>query len=262
MDERKRLAEKASDDSTHLTKRQKIGHDRTKSQQVQLAEDVLHTATRYSPERIKALPEIVQKKASISTISARGFRFVENELAADKMRDALARKKKSKVKTQTFAEYKEIASKLVPNNDSSFTNMSQEEKEKRQDIERYAQHTFWSSLSLKDGFKEQLKKVLPGFWESRMQSMSKKSIMVLLKKYLEFVRNIASLKVVKIRNNECNDFTMDELNSMDDIDRLSKFIYPSGYLSEMRLSKKRTIDAIKNMSKHNGTEISMKKARW
>ena len=167
QNERKRLAAKVSpEDSSNSqpAKRTKVGHDRTKSQQIQVAQDVLELATRYSPDRLKKLPQHVQKQASIRTISERGFRYVEQDLTFGKMKEAIAREGNSKVKTSTYSEYKQIAHNSVVDNDVTFTSISPEEKQRREDIKRFASFNFWNSLKVADGFKEQLQAILPEFW--------------------------------------------------------------------------------------------------
>ena len=66
QDERKRIAAEISpEDSSNSqpTKRVRVGHDRTKSQQMQVARDALEISTRYSPDRLKKLPRYVQKSS-------------------------------------------------------------------------------------------------------------------------------------------------------------------------------------------------------
>ena len=137
-----------------------------------------------------------------------------------------------------------MARNTVVNNDSLFSHISEEEKDRRNDIKKYSQFSFWNSLTIKDGFKIQLKLVIPDFWNSEMESMSKKKLLEKLKKYLEMVHKKVDLN---------NDDTCDE------IDLLSKFIKPSDYLSNKRLARKRCIDAIKTISEQHGTVIVQRK---
>ena len=88
--------------------------------------------------------------------------------------------------------------------------------------------------------------------------MGKNSILKLLKSCFETVHRIAKLEVVRFRKDKCNDFTYDEITTLDDIGRLSKFIHPSPYLSNKRSTKKRKINAIKNISEQHGTTIRYK----
>ena len=88
---------------------------------------------------------------------------------------------------------------------------------------------------------------------------SKASILKGLKKYLELVHTIAELEVVWIRIGEYNDFTSDQLNAFDKVGRLSAFVSVSNFLSDMRQSKKRKVEAIKKISQKNGTSIKRKK---
>ena len=81
-----------------------------------------------------------------------------------------------------------------------------------------------------------------------MEQMSKKKITDELESYLKLIQN-------RITTEASNHFTPDELDSLDDIGKLSKYIKPSNYLSEQRKRKKRQIDSIKNISKVNGTAI-------
>ena len=257
QDERKRKAAEVSPEdsrNSQPTKRVRVGHDRTKSQQMQVARDVLEISTKYSPDRLKKLPKHVQKQAAIGTISERGFRYVEQDLTFGKMKEAIAREGNSKVKTSTYSEYKQIANNSVVNNDLTFSHMSPEEKERRGDIERFASFNFWKSLNLKDGFKQQLQVILPEFWSliSNMQDMSKKNILVELKKYLESLQK-------QITINASHHFTSAELESLDEIGRLSKFVHPSNYLLEKRQKNKRQINSITNVSRANGANIVYKK---
>ena len=92
------------------------------------------------------------------------------------MKESISRKAKSKVKTHTINEYKEMASNAIVNNDQHFINIPEEEKERREDIKKYSQLSFWKGLSIKEGFRTHLKQVIPQFWNSEMELMSKKDI--------------------------------------------------------------------------------------
>ena len=152
---------------------------------------MLEISTKYSPDKIKKLPKHVQKQATISTISERGFRHVEQDLTFGKMKEAIARDKNTKVKTSTYSEYKQIAQNTVVNNDLTFTSMSSEENERREDVARFASFNFLKSLKVKDGFKEQLQIILPVFWASTsdIQGMSKKNILTQLKNIWNHYKN-------------------------------------------------------------------------
>ena len=127
------------------------------------------------------MPPDVLKQAAIGTISSNGFCYIENELTLGKLKNDISRKAKSKVKTHTIDEYREMARNTVVNNDSLFSHISEEEKDRRNDIKKYSQFSFWNSLTIKDGFKIQLKQVIPDFWNSEMESMSKKTLLEKLK---------------------------------------------------------------------------------
>ena len=166
--ERKRIADKASlssdiSVSPKKTKRQKVSHDKTKEQHIQVAKDIIHCAKKYSPERIKLLPKKVQQQASIGTISANGFGYVENNLTLEKMKHAMSRKASSKVKKKTFDDYMKIAENSIVDNDCTFKSVSIEQKERKEDIMRYGNYNFWNTLNVRDGFKLQLKQILLGF---------------------------------------------------------------------------------------------------
>ena len=248
--ERKRQAVKLSstNESSGSMRKQQIGHDKNKLQQQQLGEDVLEDSTRYSPERVKTLPKHVLIKASIRSISTRGFRYIENDITKAKMKQALAQKSNPRIKTLSFTDYQDIANNLVVDNDITFKYLSPQEIERRNDVERYSQYGIWNSLRVMDGFREQLKEVLVGFWCNEMETVSKSKILIQLDKYLKLIQNISDLKVVRVRADNSSDFTSDEIDSLDKIGRLSKFVTPSKYLSDMRQSKKRKIDTIKDVS--------------
>ena len=237
-------------------RKQQIGHDKNKLQQQQLGEDVLEDSTRYSPERVKTLPKHVLIKASIRSISTRGFRYIENDITKAKMKQALARKSNPRIKTLSFTDYQDIANNLVVDNDITFKYLSPQEIERRNDVERYSQYGFWNSLRVMDGFREQLKEVLVGFWCNEMETVSKSKILIQLDKYLKLIQNISDLKVVRVRADNSSDFTSDEIDSLDKIGRLSKFVTPSKYLSDMRQSKKRKVDAIKDVSAYFSMDFS------
>ena len=59
-----------------------------------------------------------------------------------------------------------------------------------------------------------------------------------------------------MRADKSSDFTSDEIDSLDKIGRLSKFVTPSKYLSDMRKSKKRKVDAIKDVSAYFSMDFS------
>ena len=82
--------------------------------------------------------------------------------------------------------------------------------------------------------------------------MSKKNILIELKKYLESLQK-------QITINASHHFTSAELESLDRIGRLSKFVHPSNYLLEKRQKSKTQINSITNVSRANGTNIVYKK---
>ena len=200
------------------------------------------------------MPKHVQKQAAIGTISARGFTYVEQDLTLGKMKKALSRKGNTKVKTLTHGQYKELAAKTVVNNDLTFTSISPEEQENQDDIKRFASLSFWKSVKVREGFKEQLKVILPGFWRSDMEKMAKNKIMVELESHLKSVQKY-------ITTDASNNFTSEELENLDEIGKLSKYVNPSNYLSEKRRERKRQVDSIKKVSEANGTTIVYKKKR-
>ena len=219
---------------------------------------MIEDSNRYSPDRVKALPKDVLQKASIKSISRRGFRYVENDITKAKMERAFARKRNKRIKTLSFKEYQDIANRSVVDNDVAFKYLSPEEIERRNDIERYAQYGFWNSLRMKDGFKTELKHCLQGFWRNEMESLPKSKILILLDRYLKTIHNIVSLKVVRVKAGETFDFTSDEIDSFDNIRRLSKFVTPSNYLARTRQSqsRKKKTDAIKDISAHFSLDFS------
>ena len=154
------------------------------------------------------------------------------------------------MKTNTYSEYKQIAHNLIVDNDVTFTSISPEEKQRQEDIERFASFNFWNSLKVKDGFKEQLQAILPEFWSSTsdIQEMPKRRILIPLKKYLESIQKYITT------NAPCH-FTSAELDNLDEIGRLSKFVHHSNYLSEKQQKNKRQINSITNVSRANGTTI-------
>ena len=82
--------------------------------------------------------------------------------------------------------------------------------------------------------------------------MSKKNILTQLKKYLESLQK-------QITIDASHHFTPAELENLDEIGRLSKFVHPSNYLLEKRQKNKRQINSITNVSRANGTTILYKK---
>jgi hypothetical protein len=146
-------------------------------------------------------------------------------------------------------KFKEKAASTTVGNDALWEDPATVQR--KQDLERLTTKPFWQGVKIKDGFKNVVKHVLPGFWEDSMAEAktSKQKLMVELGIYLTLVSKIAD-KVADKAETECHLPGID-ISNMKRTDILALFVKQDAteYLSDARA-------AAKNMHKLTATLIS------
>ena len=178
---------------------------------------------------------------------------MDKERAAlkDSAREA-KRARRTRVPT-TLAHWKTIAEKTVVGNDKTFVDMSNEEKQRRADLEKLSSHRFWEKLKVKDGFKEQLEIVLPGFWKDEYKNKKPWSKAKLLPEIVAYLG-----KVTQAAENPALpcDMTSEDITAMDKWDILELFVKldATTHLDKNRTASKLRQQTIAKMIKSNGVK--------
>ena len=134
-------------------------------------------------------------------------------------------------------------------NDATFSSLSAEEQNQRNNLDKFSSASFWKGLPVRDGFKEKVQLVLPAAWDASFADSSKKAI---LAKIVPFLK-----KVVTASENPTDPCSLTDLDisGKDKWDILSLFIKheASTYLSDNRTASQNRKAAISALISMNGT---------
>ena len=116
--------------------------------------------------------------------------------------------------------------------------------------------SFWKKLTIRDGFREQLRLVLPGIWENDFEKATKKAIMAKVAPYLK--------KVVVLSENPSgpSDLTLDDVLRLSKWDILALFVKHEAttYLLDNRTTFQNWKMAVSELIQVNGS--SCKQVVW
>jgi len=190
---KKRKRDGDNDNTAKPRTKSAVKHDKCKTEQQLIGVQLLASGAKYERTRLNGLPEDVKKQTTIRCIMAKGLLYKNKRveiLQADRAAEKLARRRTI---PHSLEEWKITAASKDVENDSMWKDPEIIQLE--QDLDSLSSKGFWSKLTLKDGFKSQVERVLPGFWESSMADQPKKQLMLGIAKYLEKVCAIADKKL-------------------------------------------------------------------
>ena len=173
---RKRAATDDDDDEEEkkrATKKTALKHDSEKIDQCLLGQQLTLSCERYSRTSINALPEDLQQQ-----LTARALRGSLEEdkamLKADR-EQAEARVASSRSGPTVLGEWRseneERISSLGVDNDEDW--IDPKIQERRDNIDRLLSKSYWSKITLRQGFWKELEDVLPRLWNSKDWSTNK-----------------------------------------------------------------------------------------
>ena len=145
-----------------------INHDDRKYLQQMVGGQVLEQSSKYSFPDIKRLPAELSKEATVKNMKKKGTLMRNKALAKRKAKMATENLNDPQggEDTPTSKEYQEMANDLKIDKDETFSEITVEELNGQEDLNKLANYNFWDTqMRVRDGFIVQVKLGLPHFLE-------------------------------------------------------------------------------------------------
>jgi hypothetical protein len=191
-----------------------IKHDKQKPEQQMVGEQLLASGTKYDKSEVEKLPANIQKEASLTKVKKKGFLHKDKTLEEKNAQRDAEKHAKRRAVPLTMEQWKTKAQGTQVGNDAGWQNP--ETTQRLKIFETLCTQSYWSKVKVADGFFEQAKNVLPGFWKESM-SKTKGEVMKALVAHVALIRKIADKTVP-------NSITTIDLSRLDRVDILAEFI--------------------------------------
>ena len=231
-----------------------IKHDQFKTEQQMVGIQLLSSGKKYSSSVLKQLPTSFLIAMGTKHLKEIGTLYQDNKLASDKAEVA---KKQRSTQTRTeksMAEWREKSKMSQVGNAATWENISPEERQRRSDLEKLSNKSFWEKLKVKDGFKTMMKDVLPMVWDESCERKSKKALCTnVIAPFLVKVNAIADKKMSNVLDDR-------NLEGLDRADILAHFVLykKTMYLEGERLLSRRRAAATSQLMGSCGTVVNNK----
>jgi hypothetical protein len=123
-----------------------INHDNRKYLQQMVRRKILEQSSKYSSHKIKMLPAELLKNATVKNMMKKGALASDKalvnrkvELAAEKLERSTGRR------IHTNEEYRDMAKNLKIDNDKTFSEITVEELNRQEDLDKLAHYNFWDT---------------------------------------------------------------------------------------------------------------------